>query len=332
MFSDPPPTKRTPWRFIQEAALWIPLTAVGWMVLFSLITGKTIRWGTPQFYQFWMWDALALFASAWAVGLTSRLLGHDSQHGAFRRRTLTTLVVVLVAFVAYATFFCLSKMILMAAWPLGVIILGYLFTLNSAGTQRNARSHTSMISGFVGAACLMAPALDSLSVLGYTARVWMIIACCGSIWLAIAKPQAARPQLTLTNGMLGGYLFAVGTRLAPGIWGEHASEVFLGELTLVTAMLVGTGLLLRRALSLPDGSEKRTVLNFITFSTTVALALCYPLWTSENEFPRMLTMTLTIGWMLVLSARIAHDRLSRCWIDTLVFLSLLSPLVSVFVH
>lgn len=330
MFSDPLPAKQTPWKFIQALALWVPLAAVVWMLLFSCINGRTIRFGSPQFHQFWMWDALALIASAWAIGLTSRILTHDPRPDAIRKRPLIIIVIALVIFVAYTALFCLSKMVLIAVWPLGVILLGYLFTLGFSSTRLNFNSQTSIISGFVGAACFMAPGLDSLSVLGYSARMWMVIACGGSIWLAIAKPHATRPQLTLTNGMIGGFLFAAGTRLSPGIWSEHPSEIFLSEFTLVTAMLVGTGLILRRALSLPEGSEKRLVLNFVSFSTVVALALCYPLWTSQNEFPIMLTTTLTIGWILVLTARFAHGRLSRGWIEMLVFLSLLSPLVSLF--
>lgn len=302
------------------------MLALLWMVLFSQLNGQSIRWFSPHFWQFWVWDALALMFAVWAVGLLGRFV-RPEEHG-LRKSRLFTLFLLAATVAGWIAATRVSQMILVVSVSLAVVVVFYLGTIQFQSPKRAAQQLTIMTSAFLGAVCWMALKLDGQSPLGMMARGWMTVGCMAPILLAIQDRHLTAPPLALPRAVLGGYIFAVGVGLAPGIWGGEVSQLFAGDQTLLTAMVVGISLLVRHFATLEEGVERRLLLRFIPLSLCVGIGLIYPLarFTGPSGLQLATVLGSTLLGLLIISG--LQSRLAPGKIPLAVFLCLLSPIIA----
>lgn len=323
----PAPAKRSVWQWLNSLALLTPMLALLWMILFSKLNDQSIRWFTPHFYQFWMWDAVALAFTAWAVGLLARFVSPEDC--GVKKWIILSLFLVSATTAGWIGATCVSRRIIFTSVMLAAMMVFYLGTIKFQSWKKVPMQLTIMTSAFLGAILYMALKFEFQSPLGMIARCWITVACMAPILIAFQDRNLVIPALAIPRAVLGGYIFAVGVGLAPGVWGgKEGIQLFADDQTLLTAMVVGIALLVRHYARLDEGVERRLLSRFIPLSLSVGIGLLYPL--ARFTGPEGLQLAIVLGASLLTLLIVSgfQSKIAPRFIPLAIFLCLLSPIIA----
>lgn len=321
------PTKSSLWQSFQGLALLTPILAIVWMAFMTKLNGRRIEIGSPYFNNFWIWEALALFCAAWGLGLLTRILRPIPAGSAFRRPVLFAFLFLAAGIAAYAGWAKMSQRIVIGAAALSMGSVMYLFSIQMERMQSVAQQLTIMVSAFLGAVAYKALAFEGQSPLGIMAKGWMAMACFAGVWLAIKNPNMTRPMLKFPQSIVGAYLFSAGISLARGIWSGDELQILAGDQTLLLTMAVGLILWVRHYATLEKGAERDLLTRLIPLTLCVGLGLLYPLWMFSSPPGRLFCIALALTLVTTLVVLGFLKKLSPEWVERLLFVALLSPLV-----